>query len=67
MTPTYLFPAGRSSAASLVLEVVDFPSSTAGFEASSEVGKGEAAVLRQCGKMEGFGAEEQECVEQHYG
>lgn len=44
-----------------------FPGSAAGFEASSEVGKGEASVLRQGGEVEGFCAEEEQRVEQHYG
>lgn len=67
MTPTCLFPAGRGSTYSVVLEVVNFAGSAAGFGASSEVGKGEALVLRQCSEVEVFGAEEEQRVEQHYG
>lgn len=65
--PTCLLSAWRGSSPSLEAEVVDFAGSAAGFGASSEVGKGEALVLRQCGEAEVLGAEEEQGVEQHYG
>lgn len=65
--PTCVFPAGRGRAASLVLEVVDFAGSAAVFGASSKVDKGETLVLPQCSEVEVFGAEKEQCVEQHYG
>lgn len=46
---------------------MDFAGSAAGFGASSEVGKGEALVLRQRGEAEVLGAEEEQSVEQYYG
>lgn len=46
---------------------MDFTGSAAGFDASSEVGEGEASMLRQRGEVEDFGAEEEQRVEQHYG
>lgn len=66
LTPTCVLSAGRGSAASLESKVVDFAGSAAGFRASSEVGKGEALVLRQGGEVEVLGAEEEQRVEQHY-
>lgn len=51
----------------MVPEVVDFGGPFAGFGVSSEVGKGEALVLRQRGEAKVFGAEEEQRVEQHYG
>lgn len=64
---TCVLSAGRGAAPSLVLEVVDFAGSAAGFGASGEVGEGEALVLRKCGEAEVLGAEEEQRVEQHYG
>ena len=66
-TPTCLLSAWCGSAASLMLEVVDFAGSAAGFGASSEVGEGEGLVLSQRGEAEVLGAEEEQRVEQHHG
>lgn len=57
---------GHGRAASLVVEVEDFASATAGFGASSEVDKWEALVLCQCSEVEVLGAEEEQRVEEHY-
>lgn len=67
LIPTCHLSARCGSAASLVVEVVDFASPAAGFGAQSEVGKREASVLRQRGEVKIFGAEEEHRVEQHYG
>lgn len=48
--------------ASMVSEVVDFSGPAAWFGASSEVGKREALVLRQCGEVKILGTEEEQRV-----